>query len=151
MVCPMILWPKTSHGFVQTSQNHIGFQISSAELIQALYYANMNHLSLEPDVHMQQVLIPLSVGVEKYNVGFTCLYTNFDVHLLKIDVKCKGSVDFNVYVLFLNTLFVISAAEFGVDGRPFHFLFYTGLSNYYQLMHVSRQHCHCLNSATKYL
>ncbi|KAI0232694.1 28S ribosomal protein S9, mitochondrial [Lamellibrachia satsuma] len=27
------------------------------------------------------------------------------------------------------------AAEFGVDGRPFHFLFYTGLSNYYQLMH----------------
>ena len=26
-------------------------------------------------------------------------------------------------------------AQFGVDGRPFHFLFYTGRPNYFQLMH----------------
>ena len=42
---------------------------------------------------------------------------------------------------FLVILGVVSAAEFGMDGRPFHFLFYTSLPNYYQLMHVSFELC----------
>jgi len=34
-------------------------------------------------------------------------------------------------------LFTSLAAEFDNSGRPYHFLFYTGLPNYYDLMHVS--------------
>lgn len=29
------------------------------------------------------------------------------------------------------------AAEFDETGRPYHFLFYTGRANFYQILHVS--------------
>ncbi|XP_064628818.1 small ribosomal subunit protein uS9m-like isoform X2 [Lineus longissimus] len=38
------------------------------------------------------------------------------------------------------------AAQFGVDGRPFHSLFYTGKPNLYNIMHDAVQHLYELNS-----
>lgn len=40
------------------------------------------------------------------------------------------------------------AAEFDETGRPFHFLFYTGRPNFYQVLHVGYIHTYsyCLHT-----
>uniref|UniRef100_A0A8C6RRD0 Small ribosomal subunit protein uS9m n=1 Tax=Nannospalax galili TaxID=1026970 RepID=A0A8C6RRD0_NANGA len=38
------------------------------------------------------------------------------------------------------------AIQWGKDGRPFHFLFYTGKPSYYSLMHVSMLHLYLIGS-----
>lgn len=51
-------------------------------------------------------------------------------------VNCMYSCDMDLYSYAIFFYVLVLAAEFGLDGRPFDCLFYTGKPNFYQMMHV---------------
>ena len=59
--------------------------------------------------------------------------------ITKLQLNAGYLVSVFLFFLFVFIWFLL-AVQWGEDGRPFHFLFYTGKQSYYSLMHVSISH-----------